>query len=116
MFNNKMLWHAEEQRARAWVPRYSTVIAGKTVLFLGVGSIGGAGARAAKELGLHVRAVRRSGEPHPYVDEMFRTDQLDEAIAGVDFVVVCAALTDETRGLIGRRQLELLPPHAGLIN
>jgi phosphoglycerate dehydrogenase-like enzyme len=47
---------------------------------------------------------------------MFRTDELARAIEGVDFVVVCAALTPDTRGLIDAQALALLPEHAGLIN
>src|SRR5215218_4380237 len=116
MLNSKMLLHLEEQQAHRWTPRYSTVIGGKTVLIVGVGTIGGAVARRAKELGLTVRGVRRSGTDHPDVDEMFRTDELARAIEGVDFVVVCAALTPDTRGLIDAEALALLPDHAGLIN
>ncbi len=54
MLNSKMLLHLEEQQAHRWTPRYSTVIGGKTVLIVGVGTIGGAVARRAKELGLQV--------------------------------------------------------------
>jgi glyoxylate/hydroxypyruvate reductase A len=116
MLNSKMLLHLEEQQAHRWTPRYSTVIGGKTVLIVGVGTIGGAVARRAKELGLTVRGIRGSGAEHPDVDEMFRTDELARAIEGVDFVVVCAALTPDTRGLIDAQALALLPEHAGLIN
>lgn len=116
MFNSLIPMHLEAQAARTWRPRYSTVIRGKTVVIVGVGAIGGAAAQRAHTLGLHVRGVRRSGKPHPFVDEMYRTDQLDEALSGADFLVVCAALTDETRGMVGRRQLELLPAHGGVIN
>ena len=116
MLNSKMLLHLEEQQAHRWTPRYSTVITGKTVLIVGVGTIGGAVARRARELGLIVRGVRRSGAAHPDVEEMFRTDELAKAIEGVDFVVVCAALTPDTRGLIDAEALALLPDHAGLVN
>jgi phosphoglycerate dehydrogenase-like enzyme len=116
MLNSKMLLHLEEQQAHRWTPRYSTVITGKTILIVGVGTIGGAVARRAKELGLVVRGVRRSGAEHPDVDQMFRTGELVSAIAGADFVVVCAALTPDTRGLIDADALALLPDDAGLIN
>lgn len=116
MFNSLIPMHLEAQGRQSWEPRYSTVIRGKTVVIVGIGAIGGAAAERAKDLGLHVRGVRRSERAHPHVDEMYRTDQLDEALTGADFLVVCAALTPETRGLIGRAQLELLPPHGGVIN
>ncbi len=117
MLNSLIPMHLEAQAARRWEARYSSVIAGKTVVIVGVGSIGGSAARRAHELGLTVRGVRRSaGAPHPYVDEMYRTDQIDEALAGADYLVVCAALTPDTRGLIGREQLELLSAEGGVIN
>src|SRR5690606_22254400 len=39
-----------------------------------------------------------------------------EALKGADVVVLALALTPETRGLIGEIELELMEPHAWLIN
>ncbi len=41
---------------------------------------------------------------------------LDELLAQADFVSIHCPLTKETRGLIGRRELELMKPDAYLIN
>lgn len=117
MLNSMIPMHLEAQAARSWDARYSTVIKGKTVVIVGVGSIGGAAARRAEELGLHVRGVRRNAaDTHPHVHQMFSTEQINEALNGADYLVVCAALTPGTRGLIGREQLELLGPDGGVIN
>ena len=41
---------------------------------------------------------------------------LDELLAEADFVSIHCPLTNETRGLIGRRELALMKPDAYLIN
>jgi phosphoglycerate dehydrogenase-like enzyme len=116
MLNSRIPQHVTNQRKRTWDSRYSDTIDGKTVTVIGLGSIGGSAARRAKELGLVVRGVRRSSDSHPHVDEMYPPSELHRALSGADFVVVAAALTSETRGLIGREELELLAPDAGLVN
>jgi D-3-phosphoglycerate dehydrogenase len=41
---------------------------------------------------------------------------LEPLLSRSDFVVICCALTDETRGLIGEKALALLKPTAYLVN
>jgi glyoxylate/hydroxypyruvate reductase len=65
---------------------------------------------------LHVRGVRASGRAHPHVDEMFVPDALHDALKDADYVVVSAALTEETRGMLDAAALAQLPAHAGIIN
>ena len=65
---------------------------------------------------MRVLGVRRNARPHRYVDEMFGPDELDRVLPRADFVLVTTPLTRETRNLIGRRELGLMKPHAGLIN
>jgi glyoxylate/hydroxypyruvate reductase len=63
-----------------------------------------------------VLGVRRRGRPHAAVDRMYRPTELPDALARADFVVVTAPLTAETRGLLGRKELDLMKPAAGLVN
>ncbi len=83
---------------------------------VGVGGMGGAGAAAAKRLGMHVIGVRPSGAPHQAVDEMATPDRLHEMLPRADFVLCAAPLTAETRGMIGRAEFALMKPTAGLIS
>jgi phosphoglycerate dehydrogenase-like enzyme len=83
---------------------------------VGVGRIGAEAARLARRLGMRVLGVRRSGKAHPSVHRMFKPARLREAFRQADFVVVTAPLTPETRGLIGAKELDALPKHAGLVN
>ena len=105
-----------EQRKAKWTRLYATAIEGKTALIIGVGMMGDAAARAARKLGLKTIGVRRSGAPNRYIDEMYTPDRLTELLPRADFVLVNAPLTDETEGMIGRHELDLMLPSAGLIN
>ena len=116
MLNHRVPHFVTRQRQARWDPAYSTVMAGKSVAVIGVGQIGAAVARLALRFGLRVVGVRRSGRPAPGVERMYRPEQLPRILPHVDFVVVTTPLTAETRGLLGRRELDLLPRHAGLVN
>lgn len=116
MLQSRIPRHVTSQRRHEWAPAYSDTIGGKAVVFVGVGSIGGEGARWAGQLGLEVRGVRRSGRPHEHVDRMYGADDLHEALAGAHFAVITAPSTPETRGLIGGAELDLLAPGAGVVN
>lgn len=116
MLNNLIPRHVTNQRLHRWEQVFNDPIQGKTLVVVGVGTMGGEGARRGKQLGLRVLGVRRSGRPHPYVDRMYRVHQLGEALAEADFVLVTTPLTSETRALLGRKELDALPPTAGLIN
>jgi phosphoglycerate dehydrogenase-like enzyme len=104
------------QRQARWQQIFTSTIAGRTVLIVGVGEMGGAVAAAARGLGLHVLGVRRSGPPHPDVDRMYRPQEIDEALPVADVVVLTAPLTAETSMLIDRRRFGLFKRGAGLIN
>jgi phosphoglycerate dehydrogenase-like enzyme len=116
MLNASMPALQTHQRAKRFEQLYATPIVGKTVVVVGVGSIGGAVARAAKRAGLRVLGVSRHGRKAPGVDRMYRTRDIDKALAQADFVFVATPLTGETRNLLDARRLDLLKPTAGLVN
>jgi phosphoglycerate dehydrogenase-like enzyme len=116
MLNHGVPHFVTRQRERRWDPIFMTPIAGRTVVIVGVGQIGGEVARLARRFGLRVLGVRRSGRPHRWVHRMFTTKNLRAALRQADFVVVTTPLTPETRGLIGMKELDCLPRGAGLVN
>lgn len=116
MLNNAMPALMTNQRHARWAQLFSTPVTGKTLAVIGVGHMGGAAAKRARALGLRVIGVRRSGRPRAYVDEMYGPEELDRILPRADFVLVTAPLTTETRNLVGRAQLDLMKPGAGLIN
>ncbi len=116
MLNHAVPHFVTRQRERRWDQRFTSTIAGKTVVVVGVGRLGEAVAGLARRVGLRVLGVRRNPRPHRWVHEMYATHQLHKALPRADFLVITTPLTPETRGLIGRRDLDLLPRHAGVVN
>jgi len=65
---------------------------------------------------LRVLGIRRSGDSHPNVDEMFGPDDLDNALPRADLVVLAAPLTEATAQLLDRRRIQLMKLGSGFIN
>jgi phosphoglycerate dehydrogenase-like enzyme len=92
-------------------------LADATVGLLGLGGIGQAVARRASALGMRVVATRRSSaEGPPGVEVMTGDDRLERMLAASDYLVVTVPRTAETEGMIGARELALLPRGAVLVN
>jgi len=104
------------QREPKWESLFSTPIAGKTALIVGVGSLGGGAAKQLKALGLTVLGVNRSGKPHDSIDEMATTSGIDELLPRADFVFVSLPSTPGTDGLFDRTRLGRMKPGAGIVN
>jgi phosphoglycerate dehydrogenase-like enzyme len=116
MLNARIPAIVTNQRKAHWDAIFTPVIAGKTVLIIGVGDMGAAATAAAKALRMHVLGVRRSGAPHPGIDRMVAIDAIDSVLPEADFVVLATPLTPETQNLLDRRRIGLMKPGAGLFN
>lgn len=116
MLHNRLPAILANQGRAHWESLYSTPIAGKTIVIVGVGHIGRGAARLCKALGLRVLGVSRHGLPVEEVDVMYAADQLDETLPQADFVFVATPLTTETVNLLDRRRQSLIKEDAGIIN
>lgn len=89
---------------------------GATLGIVGMGAIGQAVAQRAR--GFDIRVLYASRKAHPEAEEKYDAAQvdLDELLSQSDFVSLHTALTPETKGLIGARELSLMKPTAILIN
>jgi phosphoglycerate dehydrogenase-like enzyme len=109
-------------RNHDWTPRYtmghSVELSGKTALVIGLGAIGRHVARALKGLGMRVVATRRTpaATDDPDADEVRPADALETLLPQASAVVVCVPSTEHTTGLLGPKQLALLPNDAVLVN
>lgn len=107
---------ATNQRNRVWDRRLRGLAVGRRVLIYGVGALGGAVAERLCSFGFDVSGIRRSGQPHRAVSHMTTPDHFHGVLPNVDILVLACPLTNETRGLIDARALELLPKGASLLN
>jgi len=89
----------------------------RTLAVLGLGHLGREIARKAT-LGfeMNVIAVDKHVQEWAYAKQVFRPDKLDEVLKSSDFVVIALPYTEETRGLIGERELRLMKSTAFLVN
>lgn len=110
----------DAQRERRWAPLQGADsppdLDGQTAVIVGLGPIGAEIARLLRAVGLHTIGVRRSAAPSNAVDRTLSYADIDQALPGCDWLILCCPLSDETRGLIDRRRLALLPPSAQVIN
>lgn len=105
------------QREHVWRHRELTRTAGSSALVVGTGSIGRATGRLLRALGLHVTGAGRTAREHdPDLGRVVATSELVDHLGAADHVVLAAPLTDQTRGLIGARELAAMAPTAHLVN
>ena len=89
---------------------------GSTLGIVGIGGIGSELAAVGNALGMNVLVHTKRPSPERAKEHGVRFVELDELVSTSDFVQLALTLTDETEGLIGRRELELMKPDAYLIN
>ena len=116
MLNNRVPEMVTNQRKGRWRQCFNSNIGGKTLLIVGVGHIGGAVAKWAKGMDMHVIGVRRSGRRHRYADEMHTPDELPALLPRADFVLMSAPHTNESHHMIGAKELASMRQGAGLVN
>jgi phosphoglycerate dehydrogenase-like enzyme len=108
------------QRERRWHYRETRLLAGSTMLIVGMGRIGSAIGRAAAALGVVTIGIRRHPSRHApdawLPDRLVGVERLPDVVGVADFVVVAAALTPESEGLISRSVIDAMRPSAYFVN
>ena len=94
-------------------------LAGKTLLVIGLGAIGGPLANMAVQLGMNVIGY------DPYVSinaawnlnsRVYHGEKLEECLAQADYISLHIPLTKDTRGFLGEKELEALKPGCCVLN
>ena len=105
-----------QQREQAWTARHGSVLAGKHVVVVGLGALGGSTAEHAAGFGMRVTGVRATARPHPACAEVVQMDGLDAVLPGADYLFLAPPQTPATEGLLSRARIALLPRGAGVVN
>ncbi|HEY2935052.1 MAG TPA: phosphoglycerate dehydrogenase [Gaiellaceae bacterium] len=103
--------HDRSVRAGSWSRRAGFELAGRRLGLIGYGAVGREVAGIARALGMEVVAH----DPLLAAADVELVG-IDEVLGSSDAVSLHLPLTEETRGLIGRRELGLMRPGALLIN
>ncbi|MDX1552832.1 MAG: D-2-hydroxyacid dehydrogenase [Marinobacter sp.] len=88
---------------------------GRTLGIFGYGDLGQGVVERAKAFGMNVLLGARPGQSAGEVDGYSRLP-MDELLPKVDVLSLHCLLTDETRNMIGTRELKIMKKHALLIN
>ena len=103
-------------RTRRWAsPRVATLL-GSRITIVGAGGIGTSLLAMLAPFHAHITVVRRRPIPVPGAERTLSADRILEAVRDADVVVLAAALTEGTRGIIAEAQLRAMSRHALLVN
>jgi phosphoglycerate dehydrogenase-like enzyme len=117
MFSRRFVELYRNQLARRWDRTIRMdELAGQTLGVIGAGAIGSEIAARAKAFGMRTLGMATTKRPMEMFDETFGRDGLEEVLSRSDYVVVITPLTEETRGMIGEREIGLMKESAVLIN
>lgn len=106
-----------QQHAHQWKSVTMEELYGQTVGIVGLGPIGRSIAARCKAFGMRTLGLRRRPEPVPDIDVLLTGPEgLDRLLAESDWVVLAAALTGETRSLLGAGEIARMKPTARLVN
>ena len=110
----------EKSEFHGWSPTWmlGRRVRGKKLGIIGLGRVGEAIARRARAFGLSIHYHNRN-PINPHIEEELEAtywDSLDQMLAHVDIVSINCPHTPATFHLLSRRRLELLQPHAYVVN
>src|SRR6202048_2564970 len=108
--------HANLKRGEFNQGSANRLLRGGVCGILGFGNVGVATARLMRAFGVKIHAIKRRGASDEATDWIATGDLLDEMLRVADVLVISAALTTATEGLIGARELDLMKENAILIN
>lgn len=104
------------QQKRTWQAYKTRELAGSTVTIVGLGALGGAVVKRLQGFDVETIGIRHSPEKGGPTDEVLGADELHDALARTDYLVLAVPLTDETERMISDEEFTTLPPDAVVVN
>ena len=103
-------------REKDWTKITTSDVGGKTLGLIGLGSIGKGVVKRAKGFGMEVLAYRRNWDEDYGREAGVEHATVDEICKRSDFISLHTPLTEETKNIIGGRELEMMKPGVFIIN
>ncbi len=94
----------------------NTLLYNKICGIVGFGGIGKAVGRIAKAFGMKIYAINSTGKTDEIVDYIGTLANLDFVLQNSDVLILSIPLTEKTKNLISKRELEIMKEDAILIN
>ena len=105
-----------QQDRHEWRSYPAREFQGSTVTVVGLGAIGQTVVDRLDPFGVDTIGVRYTPEKGGPTDEVLGFDEIHDALARTDYLVLACPLTDETRGIIDNEAFLTLPTDAFLVN
>ena len=116
MLQNHMTRLVTHQKNKEFVSLLGRPIEGRKVVVVGTGSLGGSMIKHISKLGANVIGVNRKGKNVEGCSKVITFDKIDEVLPEADFLYLAVPETEETKGFINKKRLNMLKPKCGIVN
>ena len=116
MLQNHLPKIITNQKNKKFVSLFSNPIAGKTVIVIGTGALGGSMIKLLSPLGAKIIGVNKKGGSVDGCSKIYTIDKIDNILPEADILYLALPETPETKNLINRKRLNLLKTTCGIVN
>jgi phosphoglycerate dehydrogenase-like enzyme len=115
-FSRNLAGFNRAQKSKTWAaPTYQS-LAGKTIGIMGVGNIGQAVAKMAKNFSMKTLGYTRNSSDCEFIDRYYTHNDERAFAAELDYLICLLPQSEATTGIIDSTFLSCLPKHCVLIN
>ena len=116
MLQNHLPKIITNQKNKKFVSLFSNPIAGKTVVVIGTGALGGSMIKLLSPLGAKIIGVNKKGGNVEGCSKTYKIDKIDSILPEADILYLAVPETPETKNLINLDRLNLLKSTCGIVN
>ena len=116
MIQNHLPKIITNQKNKKFISLFSNPIAGKTVVVIGTGALGGSMIKLLARLGPKIIGVNKKGGDVGGCSKVITIEKIDDILPEADILYLALPETPETKNLINRERLNLLKSSCGIIN
>jgi len=116
MLQNHLPKIITNQKNKKFISLFSNPIAGKTVVVIGTGALGGSMIKLLARLGPKIIGVNKKGGDVGGCSKVITIEKIDDILPEADILYLALPETPETKNLINRERLNLLKSSCGIIN
>jgi len=116
MLHNHLPKIITNQKNKKFISLFSNPIAGKTVVTIGTGALGGSMIKLLAPLGAKIIGVNKKGGDVEGCSKVITIEKIDSILPEADILYLALPETPETKNLINRKRLNLLKSSCGIVN